>query len=117
MFYSDGTTVRYFVCNDNYGLYVRAGQIESIVSDTQTNLSRSASNQSIKSQSTPTGTAPSPTNTGIPTKPKQTGLRAPAANTAIRPPGIRPFEQDKIKRKRRIVFSNSRIENIDFLLS
>lgn len=90
MIYSDGTMVRYFACNDNHGLYVRAGQIESIVSDTQTNLTRSASNQSIKSQATPTGNAPSPTNTGIPTKPKQTGLRAPTANTAVRPPGIKP---------------------------
>jgi hypothetical protein len=86
--------VRYFSCNDNHGLYVKAGQIESVVGDAQTNLPRSASNQSIKSQPASTGMIPAPATAGVPTKttavtPKQTGLRAPTANTSIRPSGIK----------------------------
>lgn len=80
---SDGTTVRYFSCNDNHGLYVRAGQIESILNDAPTNLTRSGSNPSIKPQIT----APSPTPSGIPAKAKPTGLRAPTANAPVRPSG------------------------------
>ncbi|CAF1334369.1 unnamed protein product [Adineta steineri] len=87
----DGKTVQYFSCNDNHGLYVRANQIESVISDAQTNLSRSASNQSVKSQNSTTGSIPIPVTTGNSTKPpgtssKATGLRAPASNTPVRPP-------------------------------
>jgi hypothetical protein len=78
----DGTTVRYFTCNDNHGLYVRPAQIESIVNDSQAILSRSASNQSLKSQGSSTGSIPPPSTTGISKTTgvpgKQSGLRAPA---------------------------------------
>ncbi|CAF2091547.1 unnamed protein product [Rotaria magnacalcarata] len=85
----DGTIVRYFSCSDNHGLYVRAAQIESIVSDSQTNLSRSASNHSVKSQ----GSISAPPTSGTPVKSsglpgKQIGLRAPGSQTSIRPSGL-----------------------------
>jgi hypothetical protein len=84
--YSDGTTIRYFTCNDNHGLYVRPGQIESVLNDLQPDLPRSSSNHSIKSQGSSTGSIPPPTNSGIPKSSglptKQSGLRAPT-----KPPG------------------------------
>ena len=88
---SDGTIVRYFTCNDNYGLYVRPGQIESVLNDLQPDLTRSASNHSIKSQGSSTGSIPPPSNStgprtsGIPAK--QSGLRAPTPSTASKLPG------------------------------
>ncbi|CAF3351405.1 unnamed protein product [Rotaria sp. Silwood1] len=89
----DGTIVSYFSCNENHGLYVRAGQIESVISDSQTNLPRSASSHSVKSQASSTGNIPIPTTPGIPAKSsglpsKQSGLRAPTSHTSIRPAGI-----------------------------
>lgn len=87
---SDGTTVRYFTCNDNYGLYVRPNQIESVVNDLQADLTRSASSQSLKSQGSSTGSIPAPSATGViktsglPSK--QSGLKAPtSAKTPGRP--------------------------------
>ncbi|CAF1507252.1 unnamed protein product, partial [Adineta ricciae] len=88
----DGTIVRYFTCNDNHGLYVRPGQIESVLNDLQSDLTRSASNHSIKSQGSSTGSIPQPSNsavpkaTGIPAK--QIGLRAPTPSTASKLPGL-----------------------------
>ncbi|CAF3574555.1 unnamed protein product [Rotaria socialis] len=89
----DGTIVRYFSCSDNHGLYVRAAQIESIVSDSQTNLSRSASNHSVKSQGSSSGSIPAPATSGTPVKSsglpaKQIGLRAPGSQTSIRSSGL-----------------------------
>lgn len=88
----DGTTVRYFSCNDNHGLYVRPGQIESVINDLQPDLARSASNHSIKSQGSSTGSIPPPTNSGVPRSSglptKQTGLRAPTPSSAAKPLGI-----------------------------
>jgi hypothetical protein len=89
----DGTIVRYFSCNDNCGLYVRPGQIESVINDSQTNLSRSASNQSVKSQGSSTGSIPPPTTSIVPPKSsglptKQTGLRPPRGTTPTRTGGI-----------------------------
>ena len=84
---SDGTTVRYFTCNDNHGLYCRPGQIESVLNDLQPDLIRSASSNSIKSEGSSTGSIPAPTSTGVPKSglpTKQTGLRAPAT---VKPPG------------------------------
>jgi len=89
---SDGTTVQYFSCNDNHGLYVRPSQIDSVINDLQPNLSRSASNQSIKSQGSSTGSIPPPASSAIPKSSglptKQSGLRAPTPSSAIKPPGI-----------------------------
>ena len=88
---SDGTIVRYFTCDDNHGLYVRPGQIESVLNDLQSDLTRSASNHSIKFQDSSTGSIPQPSNsavpkaTGIPAK--QIGLRAPTPSTASKLPG------------------------------
>ncbi|CAF0855330.1 unnamed protein product [Rotaria sordida] len=89
----DGALVSYFSCNDNHGLYVRPGQIESVVSDSQTNLPRSASSHSVKSQASSTGSIPTSSSSGIPAKSsglpsKQSGLRAPTSHTSIRPPGF-----------------------------
>lgn len=89
----DGTNVSYFSCNDNHGLYVRPTQIESIISESQTNLSRSGSNQSVKSQGSTTGSIPAPSTSGNAVKPsgipsKQTGLRAPGSHPPVRPSGI-----------------------------
>ncbi len=58
------------------------------MNDPQTDLSRSASNHSVKSQGSSTGSIPPPSTTkpsGLPTK--QTGLRAPTTNTSTRPAG------------------------------
>lgn len=91
---SDGTTVRYFTCNDNHGLYVRPNQIESVVNDLSTNLSRSASSQSLKSQGSSTGSIPPPSSTGVvktsglPTK--QSGLKAPSSAKTPGNPTIQP---------------------------
>jgi dynactin complex subunit len=89
----DGTTVRYFSCNDNYGLYVRPGQIESVINDLQPDLARSASNQSIKSQASSTGSIPAPSNSALPKTTalptKQSGLRAPTPTSTTKPPGIK----------------------------
>jgi hypothetical protein len=97
--YSDGTTVRYFTCSDNHGLYVRPGQIESVLNDLQPDLVRSASNHSIKSQGSSTGSIPPPTNSGIPKSSglptKQSGLRAPTPSSATKPPGILIISQTK----------------------
>jgi hypothetical protein len=88
----DGTTVRYFSCNDNYGLYVRPAQIESVINDLQPDLARSASNHSIISQGSSTGSVPPPSTStapkagALPTK--QSGLRAPTPSSATKPPGI-----------------------------
>jgi len=80
----DGTTVRYFTCNDNHGLYVRPTQIESILNEPQTNLPRSTSVQSVKPPTTiPAGPA---IPTGIPTT-KPSAL--PAKPAAIRTPSGR----------------------------
>ncbi|CAF4117536.1 unnamed protein product [Rotaria sp. Silwood2] len=97
-----GTTVSYFSCNDNHGLYVRAGQIESIISDSQTNLSRSASSQSVKSQANSAVSIPTLSTPGIPTKSsglpsKQSGLRAPTSHTSIRPAGLPRTTQSSIE--------------------
>ncbi|CAF1105534.1 unnamed protein product [Rotaria sp. Silwood1] len=85
----DGTIVQYFTCNDNHGLYVRPGQIESVINDLQPNLSRSASNHSIKSQGSSTGSIPPPSTSAIPktsaVPPKQSGLRAPIPGTTTKP--------------------------------
>jgi hypothetical protein len=90
---SDGTTVQYFSCNDNHGLYVRPGQIDSVINDLQPDLSRSASNHSIKSQNSSTGSVPPPVNSAIPKSSglpaKQSGLRAPTPSSATKPPGIK----------------------------
>ncbi len=89
----DGTTVRYFSCDDNHGLYVRPSQIDSVINDLQPDLPRSASNHSIKSQGSSTGSIPLPTNSaipkssGLPTRPS--GLRAPTPSSATKPPGIK----------------------------
>ncbi|CAF4319106.1 unnamed protein product [Rotaria socialis] len=88
----DGTTVRYFTCDDNHGLYVRPAQIESVINDLQTNLVRSSSNHSIKSQASSTGSIPPPSNLAVPktsTLPaKKSGLRAPVSNAATKLPGL-----------------------------
>ncbi|CAF3794124.1 unnamed protein product [Adineta steineri] len=88
----DGTNVRYFTCNDNHGLYVRAGQIESVLNDLQPDLARSASNHSIKSQGSSTGSIPVPSNSAVPKSTglpsKQSGLRAPTPSGAPKPPGL-----------------------------
>jgi hypothetical protein len=85
---SDGSRVRYFTCADPHGLFVRAAQIESVINDLQPNLARSASNQSIKSQGSSTGSIPAPTSTGVPKASgvpgKQTGLKAPSSVKAPR---------------------------------
>lgn len=90
--HSDGTTVRYFTCDDNHGLYVRPGQIESVLNDLQSDLVRSSSNHSIKSQGSSTGSIPAPTNSGIPKSSglptKNSGLRAPTPSSGAKPPGI-----------------------------
>lgn len=85
----DGTSVRYFTCNDNYGLYVRAGQIESVLNDLQPDIARSSSSHSIKSQSGSNGNIPAsiPKSTGLPTK--QSGLRAPTPSATTKPSGIK----------------------------
>jgi len=62
-----------------------------VIGDSQANITRSASNQSLKSQ---TGIVPPATTPGAPAKPtgvpsKQTGLRAPTANTPTKPSGIK----------------------------
>ncbi|CAF1603342.1 unnamed protein product [Rotaria magnacalcarata] len=86
----DGTTVRYFTCNDNHGLYVRPAQIESVINDLQTELVRSTSNHSIKSQASSTGSIPPPSNLAVPrtsTLPaKPSGLRAPVSNAVPKRP-------------------------------
>ncbi|CAF0846668.1 unnamed protein product [Rotaria sordida] len=88
---NDGTLVRYFTCNDNHGLYVRPGQIESVIIDFQSNLTRSSSNHSIKSEGS-TGSIPPPSTStitktsAVPTK--QRGLRAPAPGTTTKLPGL-----------------------------
>ena len=82
----DGTTVRYFSCNDNYGLYVRPAQIESVLNESQINLSRSASTQSVKSHNSSTGSLSAPStakSSGLPNK--QPTLRAPSASRSSRP--------------------------------
>ncbi|CAF3854042.1 unnamed protein product, partial [Rotaria magnacalcarata] len=88
----DGTTVRYFTCNDNHGLYVRPAQIESVINDLQTELVRSTSNHSIKSQASSTGSIPPPSNLAVPrtsTLPaKPSGLRAPVSNAVPKRPGL-----------------------------
>ena len=89
--FADGTTVRYFSCNDNHGLYVRPGQIEAVSNDLQPGLSRSISNYSIKSQSNSTGYIAPPSNNAIPKANdpliKQSGLRAPTPNMTTKLPG------------------------------
>ncbi|CAF2465599.1 unnamed protein product [Rotaria sp. Silwood2] len=88
----DGTIVRYFACNDNHGLYVRPGQIESVINDLQPNLTRSASNHSIKSQGSSTGSIPPPATSAIPktnaVPNKHSGLRAPTPGTITKPSGL-----------------------------
>ncbi|CAF3936632.1 unnamed protein product, partial [Rotaria sordida] len=86
----DGTIVRYFTCNDNHGLYVRSGQIESIINDS--NLTRSSSNHSIKSEGSTTGSIPPPSTSAIPKTSavpptKQKGLRTPTPGTTAKLPG------------------------------
>ncbi|CAF2683109.1 unnamed protein product [Rotaria sp. Silwood2] len=87
----DGTFVRYFICNDNHGLYVRPGQIESVISDLQSNLTRSSLNHSIKSEGSRGSIPPPSTSTitktsAVPTK--QKGLRAPTPGTTAKLPGL-----------------------------
>lgn len=88
----DGTIVRYFTCNDNHGLYVRPGQIESVINDLQPDLVRSASNHSIQSIGSSTGSIPqSSSNSAIPRTSalpaKQTGLRPPVSSGSSKLPG------------------------------
>ena len=70
-----------------------------MINDLQPDLARSASNHSIKSQASSTGSIPAPSNaalpktTALPTK--QTGLRAPTPTSTTKPPGM----------KKKIVFS------------
>ena len=89
--------MRYFTCEDNYGLYVRPGQIESVLNDLQPDLVRSASNHSIKSQGSSTGSIPPPTNSTIPKSTalpaKQSGLRAPTPSSGVKPPGRVTFAE------------------------
>ena len=47
----DGSLVKYFTCLDNHGLYVRPSQIEFTIDESDTHLSQSTSNHSVKSQS------------------------------------------------------------------
>ncbi|CAF4254634.1 unnamed protein product, partial [Rotaria sordida] len=86
----DETFLRYFTCNDNHGLYVRPGHIESLISNLQSNLTRSSSNHSIESEGS-TGSIPSSSTSTIPRTSavpiKQRGLCAPTLGTTIKLPG------------------------------
>ncbi|CAF3818676.1 unnamed protein product [Rotaria sordida] len=86
-FADDRTFLRYFTCNDNHGLYVRPGHIESVISNLQSNLTRSSSNHSIQSEGStgsipPSSTSTIPRTSAVPTK--QRGLRAPTLGTTTK---------------------------------
>jgi hypothetical protein len=63
-----------------------------LLNDLQPNLTRSASNHSIKSQGSSTGSIPAPSTSGVPKTAglptKQTGLRVPTPSSATKPSGI-----------------------------
>jgi dynactin complex subunit len=105
-FLLDGSIVRYFSCNDNHGLYVRPGQIESVLNDLQPDLVRSSSNHSIKSQGSSTGSIPTPSTSSIPKTSglptKQSALRTPTPSTASKLPGIKLIKYRQ-KREKSIV--------------
>ncbi|CAF1473136.1 unnamed protein product [Rotaria sordida] len=103
-FADDRTFLRYFTCNDNHGLYVRPGHIESVISNLQSNLTRSSSNHSIQSEGStgsipPSSTSTIPRTSAVPTK--QRGLRAPTLGTTTKLLGSDGDIDQTDKKKRR----------------
>ncbi|UJR25862.1 hypothetical protein I4U23_007212 [Adineta vaga] len=99
----DGTTVKYFSCDDNHGLYVRPSQIESIIDDSKTHLPQSTSNHSVKSQSSITGNGLTKSSGSTS---KQISHRTSVSTTSTRPSGKQynvghddeNFSTDEVKR-------------------
>lgn len=82
-----------------------------MLNDLQPDLVRSASNHSIKSQGSSTGSIPAPTNStiprssGLPTK--QSGLRAPTSSSGVKPPGtVTPQIEENLSLNYLIGFDN-----------